>query len=332
MTNMKIKSLDIPVLSHLSEENFISAEQLSNKLSLSRVAVWKQIQKLKQLGYGIAVDDRKGYRLISRPDILLPSEIYPGLTTRYIGQTIYYFPELESTNIIAKQKILNKEDKVPEGTIIIAEQQNGGKGRLGRKWFSPPGGLWFSLILYPKLTPSYMPIITLMTAVVVAKIISPLIPNIKVQIKWPNDVLIDGKKVCGILTEMSVVAKNIGWVIVGIGINVNNNLFEFPEDIQSNSISLKAITGKEISRIKLVQHLCVEFENRYERYKKDGFLFILEEWKKYNDTIGRIIEVDVGNRVIVGEAIDINDKGALILRTEDGKSSEIISGTILRYY
>ncbi len=298
---MKIKSLDIPVLSHLSEENFISAEQLSNKLSLSRVAVWKQIQKLKQLGYGIAVDDRKGYRLISRPDILLPSEIYPGLTTRYIGQTIYYFPELESTNIIAKQKILNKEDKVPEGTIIIAEQQNGGKGRLGRKWFSPPGGLWLSLILYPKLTPSYMPIITLMTAVVVAKIISPLIPNIKVQIKWPNDVLIDGKKVCGILTEMSVVAKNIGWVIVGIGINVNNNLFD-------------------------------GFENQYERYKKDGFLFILEEWKKYNDTIGKIIEVDVGNRVIAGRAIDINDKGALILKTEDGKSSEIISGTILRYY
>ncbi|KUK85754.1 MAG: Biotin--(Acetyl-COA-carboxylase) synthetase [candidate division TA06 bacterium 34_109] len=332
MTEMKVISLDIPVLPLLSEENFISGEKLSSELSLSRVAVWKQIQKLKQLGYHISTDARKGYRIISRPDILFPYEIYQNLSTAYIGQVIYYFPQLESTNIIAKQKVLNREEKVPEGTIIIAEQQNAGKGRLGKKWFSPPGGIWLSLILYPKLTPSYMPIITLMTAIVVAKIISALIPTIKVQIKWPNDVLIDGKKVCGILTEMSVVAKNIGWVIVGIGINVNNNLSEFPEDIQRNSISLKAVTGKEIPRRKLVQHLCVEFENQYERYKKDGFLFILEEWKKYNDTIGRIIEVDVGNRVIAGEAIDINDKGALILKTEDGKSLEIISGTILRYY
>ncbi|MDD3655881.1 MAG: biotin--[acetyl-CoA-carboxylase] ligase [Atribacterota bacterium] len=326
---MNLKNLDIPVLSYLSEEYPIAIEELSNRLSLSRAEVEKQIQQLKQLGYSISINDQKSYRIISRPDILLPFEIKNKLTTRYIGQTIYYFPALTSTNIIAKQKILRKTDNIPEGTIIITEQQSEGKGRLGKTWFSPAGGIWLSIILYPEIISSSIGLITLMAAVVVANTISKLFP-IKAQIKWPNDILIDDRKVCGILTEMSTETKNIQWVIVGIGINANNDSSELPEDIRKCSISLKEITGQLIPRVMLVQYLCTEWEKFYEMLKRKDFSLILEEWKLYNNIIGKRIRLDTEEKIIAGEAINISDKGALIFKTDDGKTMEIISGTVLK--
>lgn len=326
---MDLKSIDIPILSYLSEGLFISGEELSNKLAFSRIDIERQIQQLTQLGYDISVDNQKGYRIISRPDILLPFEIKNKLTTNYIGQTVYYFPELTSTNAFARQKLLEKAEKVPEGTLFIAEKQSDGVGRLGRQWISPSGGIWLSIILYPQLAPSGMPRITLMTAVVIAKTIHQLF-SLKVNIKWPNDILFHDKKVCGILTEMSANTGKIRWVIVGIGINTNNDLSEFPEDIQKESISLKGITGEAISRIAFVQHLCVEFEKYYEVFQKNDFSFILDEWRTYSHCIGEKIKMNAGGKVIAGEVIDISEEGALILKKDNGRIVKIISGTLLK--
>ena len=316
------------ILKYLREKEYISGEVLAQKLGFSRVAVWKQIQKLKDMGYKIISDQNLGYCLISRPDLLLPQEIQRGLSTNYIGKEIYYFPELKSTNIIAKEKALHRAEGIDEGTLIIAEKQSAGKGRLGREWFSPAGGIWLSIILYPQLSPSYISRITLMTAVAAVKAIK-VCTQIESQIKWPNDILINEKKVCGILTEMSAELDIINWVVVGIGINVNIDHREFPEDIQENTISLKEASDKEVLLVKLVQTFLQGFEKYYEILKRREFSSILKEWKLYSHTLGKKIRVDIGERIITGEAMDINESGALILKKEDGELVEIISGTII---
>jgi BirA family biotin operon repressor/biotin-[acetyl-CoA-carboxylase] ligase len=228
---------------------------------------------------------------------------------------------------MAKEKALHRAEGIDEGTLIITERQSAGKGRLGREWFSPIGGIWLSIILYPQLPPSYIPRITLMTAVAVVKAIK-MCTQIEPQIKWPNDILINEKKVCGILTEMNAELDMINWVVVGIGINVNINHQEFPEDIQENTISLKEVSGKEVFRVKLTQTFLQEFEKYYDKLKRKEFPSILEEWKLYSNTLGKKIRVDMGERIIAGEAVDINEEGALILKKEDGKLIMIISGTI----
>lgn len=316
------------ILKYLREKEYISGEVLAQKLGISRVAVWKQIQRLKDMGYEIIADQNLGYCLISRPDLLIPQEVQRGLFTKYIGKEIFYFPELKSTNIMAKEKALHRAEEIDEGTLIIAERQSAGKGRLGREWFSPAGGIWLSIILYPKLSPSYISRITLMTAVAVVKAIK-IYTQIESQIKWPNDILINEKKVCGILTEMSAELDIINWVVVGIGINVNIDHRDFPEDIQENTISLKEFSGKEVFRVKLAQSFLREFEKYYESLKRREFSSILKEWKLYSHTLGRKIRVDMGERIIAGEAVDINEEGALILKKEDGQLVEIISGTII---
>jgi BirA family biotin operon repressor/biotin-[acetyl-CoA-carboxylase] ligase len=295
------------ILRYLGEKEYISGEVLAQKLGISRVAVWKQIQRLKNMGYEIIADQNLGYCLISRPDLLIPQEVQKGLSTTYIGKKIFYSPELESTNIIAKEKALHKTEAIDEGTLIIAEKQSAGKGRLGRKWFSPTGGIWLSIILYPQLPPSYIPRITLVTAVAVVKAIK-MCTQIEPQIKWPNDILINEKKVCGILTEMSAELDIINWVVVGIGINVNIDQQKFPEDIQANTISLKEVSGKEVLRVKLAQTFLQEFEKYYDKLKRKEFSSILKEWKLCSHTLGRKIRVDMGERIITGEAMDINEE------------------------
>lgn len=317
------------ILKYLREKEYISGEILARKLGISRVAVWKQIQRLKDMGYKIIAEQNLGYCLVYRPDLLLPQEVQRGLSTKYIGKEIYYFPELKSTNIIAKEKALHRTEGIAEGTLIITEKQSAGKGRLGREWFSPVGGIWLSIILYPQLPPSYIPRITLMTAVAVVKAIR-MCTQIKSQIKWPNDILINEKKVCGMLSEMSAELDMINWVVVGIGINANIDHWDFPEDIQENTISLKEVSEKEILRVKLTQTFLQEFEKYYDKLKRKEFPSILEEWKLYSHTLGRKIRIDTGERIITGEAVDINEEGALILKKEDGELIKIISGTILK--
>ena len=317
------------ILKFLKEKEYVSGEVLAQKLGISRVAVWKQIQKLKNMGYKITSNQNLGYCLISRPDLLLPQEIQRGLSTKYMGKEINYFPELKSTNTMAKKIALHTAERIDEGRLIITERQSAGKGRLGREWFSPAGGIWLSIILYPQLSPSYISRITLMTAVAVVQAIKTC-TQIESQIKWPNDVLINEKKVCGILTEMSTELDIINWVVVGIGINANVDIRDFPKDIQKNTTSLKETSGKEISRVQLLQTFLQEFEKYYEKLKRKRFPSILKEWKLYSHTLGRKIRVDMGEKIITGEAVDINEEGVLILKKEDGELIKIISGTILK--
>ena len=329
MMEMNLRSLDIPILPYLSEEYFTGTEELSERLLLSEADIEKQVEQLRQLGYNLSLDAQKGYRIISRPDILLPLEIKDGLTTIYIGQNIYYFPELVSTNITANQLAEEKGNKAREGTIVIAEKQNRGKGRADKRWISPSGGIWLSVILYPETTPSQISLITLMAAVAVTKTIIKLFPQTNVQIKWPNDVLIDNRKVCGILTEMSTVGKVIKRVILGIGINANNDTSCLPEEIREKTLSLKEATGQYIVRANFIQHLFIELERYYELLKKGDSALLLKEWKSYNNILGERIEVNTGEIIITGIAIDISKKGALILKTDSGEIKEIISGTVL---
>ncbi len=258
---------------------------------------------------------------IGTPDRLTPGEIKPGLKTNIIGKEIKYFKETESTNIIAREIARS----VKEGTVIIAESQTHGRGRMGRKWISPEGGLWLSIILKPEIEPLHAPRITFLAGLAVAKTISSY--GLVARIKWPNDILIKGKKVSGILTEMEAGIDQIDYCIVGIGIDANVDTELFPEEIRESSTSLKKELGKSINRVEFVQGLLERFEALYLRFKSDGFSSILEEWRNISATIGEWVKVTTRTRIIYGEAIGVDGEGALILETDEGKLEKIIAGT-----
>ena len=328
MTKMKIKSLAIPVLPLLSEENFISGEKLSSELSLSRVAVWKQIQKLKQLGYHISTDARKGYCIISRPDVLLPFEIQRNLDTQYIGKQIFYYPQVTSTNSLAKDLIKDKQNNFQEGAVLIAEVQTAGRGRLGRSWHSPSGGIWFTIILFPDLEPAYLAKITLMIAVVLVQTLKSLY-DISVKIKWPNDLVVGDRKISGILTEMSAESDRINYVLVGIGINANLRSNTFLDEIRQQVTSLQEIIGKPISKVILMQKILENFEKYYQLFLKKQFESILAEWKENTETLGEKVTMDYRGAIISGEAIDITSEGALLIEKKNGEKVQVLSGTLL---
>ena len=324
---MNLNGVDIPVLTYLSDQHFVSSKQLSSQLGFSRVAVWKQIQKLKKIGYHISADARKGYQIISRPDILLPTEIYRNLQTKYIGRQIFYHKQVTSTNCMVKESIKDKNMYFREGAVMIADLQTAGRGRLGRNWYSPHGGIWLTIVLFPNLEPVYIAKITLMTAVALVQSIKRLY-RISVQIKWPNDLISGNRKLCGILTEMAAESDRINYVLAGIGINANMQRQEFPEDIREQSISLQEILGGSVSRIKLVQVLLENFENYYDRLQKKQFESILEEWKENSDTLGKNIVINSAGQTISGKAVDLTPEGALVIRQKDGKLVNILSGTL----
>ncbi len=298
----------------------VSGETLALELSVSRTAIWKHIKALRDEGYVIESSPNIGYVLAGRPDVLTPGEIKAGLKTGIIGKEIKYFKETESTNTIAREIA----GKAAEGTIIIAESQTGGRGRMGRKWLSPEGGIWLSIILKPEMQPVYAPRITLLAGVAVAKTIRNV--GLEAKIKWPNDVLIRGKKVCGILTEIEAEIDMIDYCVVGIGIDANVDTESFPEEFRESSTSLKKELGHEINRVEFVQRLLEEFEARYMKLQKEGFLPILEEWRSMSATIGEWVKITTQNRIIYGEATGVDNDGALIVETGEGKLEKIVSG------
>ncbi len=298
----------------------VSGESLANELSISRSAVWKHIQTLKDEGYMIESSTNRGYSLVRSPDRLEPGEIKAGLKTKLIGKNIQYLKETESTNLIAR----SIAPSVEEGTVVIAESQTGGRGRLGRKWISPEGGIWLSIIIKPKIQLIYASRITLLAGVAVAKIIRSY--GLTARIKWPNDVLIDGKKICGILTEMEAEMDMIEYCVVGIGIDANVDTESFPEDYRESSTSLKKELGHEIVRVEFVQKLLLEFDQLYQKFLKDGFSSILEEWRNMSETIGEWVKITTQSRTLYGEAIGVDSEGALIIETGDGRLEKIVAG------
>lgn len=309
--------------------NYVSGEVLARELNVSRTAIWKHIKSLRKDGYIIEPSPKLGYKYMAAPDKLLPLEILHNLKTNYLGRRIIHFLETDSTQDVAKEMVVKG---APEGTLIIAEGQSKGRGRLGRTWLSPQGqGIYLSLILRPHISPIHAPKITLMAAVSIVQAIEAITP-VKAQIKWPNDILISHRKVAGILTEIDAEMDRTNAIILGIGININNHSSSFSSELRDTVTSLRMETGREISRLGLLQTLLLDLENLYETFKAKGFTPILGIWKKKDITVGSYVKAVLIDRELVGQAVDIDHEGALILRDEKGNTHRIISGdvTLLR--
>jgi BirA family biotin operon repressor/biotin-[acetyl-CoA-carboxylase] ligase len=301
----------------------LSGEALAARLGLSRAAVWKRINRLKGLGYDIEGSPRRGYRLLSAPDKLLPEEIALGLKTRRLAGPVHHFAELASTNDLAKELAARG---APEGTLVAAESQTRGRGRLGRQWDSPPGaGLYVSLLLRPPLPPTEMAQITLTTAVAAARALIR-VTGTAPGIKWPNDLLLADKKVGGILTEMETESDQIRHLVVGLGLNVNNP--SFPPELEQIATSLFLATGRRHSRVELLRAWLEEFEALYERFLAREFAGILAEWRRLAVTLGQRVTVRQGPATICGLALEVAPDGALLVETAPGRVVRVTSGEI----
>ncbi|MBU9723919.1 MULTISPECIES: biotin--[acetyl-CoA-carboxylase] ligase [Bacillaceae] len=313
------------VLKLLREINgqYISGEKISSELSCSRTMVWKYIKALREDGYVIEAVSNKGYKLVSISNHLSDHEIRSRLGNDHLFKEISYHEEVESTQNIA-QKLINQG--AGSGTVVIANEQTSGRGRLGRDWFSPKDkGIWMSLILKPEITLREAPQLTLLAAVAVTRAISSVC-SISSEIKWPNDILVDGKKVCGILTEMQADPDRIKSVIIGIGINVNQT--DFPSSIANIATSLAKARGEQVERSELIIQILNEFQWLYEAYLAKGFSFIKPLWEVNAISIGKKIVATTAQGRLTGIAEGINDEGVLILRDDNGKVHHIYSGDI----
>jgi BirA family biotin operon repressor/biotin-[acetyl-CoA-carboxylase] ligase len=301
----------------------ISGERLATSLGLSRAAVWKRIKRLQALGYAIVGSPRKGYRLLAIPDKLLPGEIATGLKVRRLKGPIHHFETLPSTNDLAKELAASQ---APEGTLVVAEGQSRGRGRLGREWSSPPGaGLYVSVLLRPPLPPADLPQITLTAAVAVVRALKRA-TGVAPGIKWPNDLILAGKKLGGILTEMETESDQIRHLVLGLGLNVNNR--EFPAEIRDLATSLALVTGRSFSRLAILKAWLEELESLYQLFLGREFARILAEWKEYTVTLGQFVRVRQGPVEISGQALEVAPDGALLIETRTGEIVRVTSGEI----
>ena len=299
-----------------SSETYISGEKISSKLGISRAAVWKHIKKLKSEGYKINSVTNKGYRLEFEPDIITENGIKAGLNTEFIGQNIFYYNETDSTNNRAKE-----EHTAPDGSLFIAEIQNGGKGRLGRSWEAPAGvGIWMSILLKPNLSPTDITQITLIAGLAVCRSLGH-----EAKIKWPNDIVINGKKICGILAEMSAEINMVNYVVCGIGINVN--IPSFDGELAKKATSLLIETGKNHIRTQIIQRVLTEFEILYIDFLQNGLKNILPEYKALCITLNRDVQVIYKHETIIAKAVDIDEDGSLIVE-KDGERIIVSSGEV----
>ncbi|MEZ3435153.1 MAG: biotin--[acetyl-CoA-carboxylase] ligase [Lachnospiraceae bacterium] len=303
---------------------YISGQQLCDKFSVSRTAVWKAVEQLKKEGYGIEAVRNKGYRLVESPDIISQAEIESVVKTDWAGRQVIYYDETDSTNIQAK---LAGENGAPHGTLVAADRQDAGKGRRGRIWDSPKGQcIYMTLLLRPELEPAKAPMLTLVMALSVAEAVKEQ-TGLEAKIKWPNDIVLNKKKICGILTEMSTEIDYIHYIITGVGINANQE--EFPEEIKEHATSLFIEGGKRVRRSKLVAAVMAQYEKNYSAFTERGDLSALV--LKYNKIL---VNYDQDVRILdpKGEynahAMGINEKGELIVTTAEGEEKHIFSGEV----
>ncbi len=303
---------------------YISGEEISGELGISRQALWKHIHELRDLGYDIAAVPHLGYRLLSCPDRLLPWEIKYHLKNKVIGKEIYYYESLHSTMDKAMELAL---EGAQEGTLVIAEGQTRGRGRMGRQWLSPKyEGIYFSLIIKPKILPQQAPVLTLICAVAICEAIEQQL-NLSARIKWPNDILIDSRKVGGILTELSAEMDIVHAIVVGVGINVNNERKSLPYP----ACSLKEIVAVKVNRLSLLQSLLRFFEEEYIQFQKQGVKLILDKWRHFSATLGRRVKLSVGGQrlQLIGEAVDIDQDGGLLIRKDSGLIERVMAGDVI---
>lgn len=313
------------ILSFLAEggDDYISGAALSDKLGLSRTAVWKYVEQLRKMGYRIDAQSAKGYRLLEVPDRLTTLEVGPLLATRDLGHTLHHYEQLESTN--AKAFELAQEGG-SHGELIVTEHQTAGKGRRGRSWVSPAGkSLAMSLILRPEIAPSRAPEVTLVAAVALAETLRD--SGVQADIKWPNDVQIAGKKVAGILTELSADVERVHFVVLGIGVNLNAELSDFPPEVAELATSVNLTRHSPVHRALFTAALLAKLEQWLDTWTDDGFEPVREAWKTLASTLGQEVLVRADQRELRGIAEDIDPSGALLLRVGD-KLERVLSGDV----
>lgn len=301
---------------------FVSGEEVSEKLGISRAAVWKHIEQLRKDGYEITGEPHVGYRLVGTPDKLIPEEVSHKLGTKVIGRKIYSYESTDSTNDVAHRLA---QSGSPEGTAVFSEGQSKGRGRMGRHWVSPKGkGIYFSFILRPDVSPAEAPKITLTSAVAVALAIRK-VTHLGALIKWPNDILVNNRKAVGILTEMSAEVNTVRYIVLGIGINVNTSKSELPKE----ATSLKAESGEEVPRVELAQEVLRELDRQYRVFNDKGFDKIIYEWKGLSHTLGEEVRIACQHRKIEGTAVDLDSSGALVVRLDNGFTEHVTAGDVL---
>lgn len=305
-----------------NRDTYVSGQELCEKFGVSRTAVWKAIKQLKESGYEIAAIQNRGYRLIAVPDILSQSEVASQLHTKWLGREVRYFEEIDSTNMAAKRIAEESGGTDWHGCVVVAEKQTAGRGRRGRGWSSPPGtGLFFSILLKPPISPGNASMLTLVKGMATVRGISE-VTGLKPQIKWPNDVVLNGRKVVGILTEMSAQIDYVNHIVVGTGINVSQT--EFPEEIAQTATSLKLELERgekkvSLSRAQILGAVLQYFEQYYEVYlETEDLSALMEEYDSMLVNRGKMVRVLDPLGEYKGTALGINDRGELLVEREDG--------------
>jgi len=306
-----------------NSNNYVSGEEISKQLGISRSAIWKHIQELREIGYDIVAVPHLGYELVSSPDKLLPDEISQILNTKIMAKEIYHYDMVPSTMNIAMDLAIKG---CKDGTLVCAEGQYKGRGRLNRFWSSPKHkGIYFSLVLRPEISPAESPKLTLLSAVSVCEAIRRF-SKLDCLIKWPNDLIIDNRKLGGILTEMNAEMDMVKFVIIGIGINVNT-----PESLlPAQATSLKEKLGERISRIELMKAILENIDKEYILSGRDGFKSIINKWRRLSATLGHRVKAHFHHKYIEGKAIDIDEGGALLVKEDSGSVERITAGDIVK--
>ena len=306
-------------------EGFVSGERISDELGVSRTAVWKHIRNLRQAGYQIEAIPSRGYQLQQSPDILMPEAIQSGLECRRVGSRIISFDEADSTNL---QACRFGDEGADDGLVVIADRQSSGKGRMGRQWESPGGvNLYASILLRPPVLPFEAPKLTFLSAVAVCRAIKNC-TGLQPTVKWPNDILLNGAKVAGLLNEMSSETDQVHYVILGIGVNLNMRADQFPDDLRYPATSLAIVSGKAVSRLAFTRSLLQELDTLYQIYLERGSAPVLTAWTELCDLTGTRVQVDCNDLLIEGIMVGLGDDGALLIRTSAGKIESIYAGDV----
>lgn len=314
--SLQIAEEELLTLLKKNQHTFLSTREISERLGIHPYVVYQVIKELRRWDFKISSEKGKGYRLLETPDLLLPGEIKRKLKTKILGKNILSYRTVGSTNRLGFRLA---ESGLGEGTLIVADEQTKGKGRMGRSWYSPPKlGLWISLILRPDIPPFKAPGLSLCAGLALAQAIGDL-TGMDAKIKWPNDCLINGRKVGGILLELSAELDRINFVIVGIGVNVNHLSSDFPKKLSALATSIRIECGTEVSRLKLLTLFMKRFEVIYLDFKKNGLAPQRQLIKKLSSLLGKKVIVKFGKEKIEGVAQDIDDNGSLVIRTRKEK-------------
>jgi BirA family biotin operon repressor/biotin-[acetyl-CoA-carboxylase] ligase len=322
-------TIDSDILTALraAAERSVPGPELAQRVGISRTTLSHHVEGLTALGYEIEAKPHQGYRLVRSPDLLHPDDLLSRLAkTRIIGRDIRVFAQTTSTNDVVEKLA---RDGVKEGVVVFAEAQAKGRGRLGRKWVSPNRkGLWFSVLLRPQLRPELVTRLTIASATALSRAIRSQ-TELRPEVKWPNDILLNGKKAAGILTELSAELDTIKYVILGVGVDVNLTASDFPVELRKIATSLRLEQGHLVDRSALAAAILLELDADYARATSGAFESLADEWESQCTTLGRDVTIHVGDRTVRGRAESLDASGALLVRTSHGHLERISGGDVM---